>query len=379
MKTTFSNIPLTIFFLAIFSISFAQDNTPKTNSPKKSITVLNIDTKGLALDPAQMGNLVRIELEKLDQYQVMDRYDVAYVVEKNKLDISNCYGKLCLVEIGNVIKTEKMLTGSVDLYGETIIVTLRLLDVPSATIEKTYVMEFLNLPKELQSMINISMRGMFGLKNDEVTVTRLTKKFNYESSTNNPEQERLNLSGPRMGFTAYTGKTAGYIRAEKDQGGYDAFPLMFQFGYQFEQQYLNEGNFQALFEFVPMVTGLDQGLFIPSLTVMNGLRNNKNGYEFAFGPTFSVVKKAKGFYDANGSWHRESEWDAANPDRPTMESRLDSRGDAAISTGFVFAFGKTIKSGKLNIPVNAYVIPHKDGLRLGASFGFNAKRNPKHY
>ena len=36
--------------------------------------------------------------------------------------------------------------------------------------------------------------------------------------------------------------------------------------------------------------------------------------------------------------------------------------------------GKTFKSGKLNIPVNVYVIPSKDGIRMGASFGFNAKR-----
>ena len=364
--------------LASASLLQAQGTAGKTGK-KASVTVLNIDTKGLNLDPAQMGNLVRIELEKLDMFQVMDRYDVTYVIEQSKLNISDCYGKLCLVEIGKAINSEKMLTGSVDLYGETIIVTLRLVDVGTSTIEKTHVTEYLNLPKELQSMISISMREMFGLKNDEETVKRLTKRFNFESATNNPEQERLNLSGPRMGFTVFTGKTSKYLQEEKTTGGYDAFPMMFQFGYQFEQQYLNEGNFQALFEFVPMVTGLDQGLFIPSFTIMNGLRNNKNGWEFAFGPSFSVVKKEKGYFDENHVWNRASEWDPLNGQPPAMVTRLDSRGNPTFSTAFVFAFGKTIKSGKLNIPVNAYMIPHKDGLRFGASFGFNAKRNPKTY
>jgi hypothetical protein len=45
-----------------------------------------------------------------------------------------------------------------------------------------------------------------------------------------------------------------------------------------------------------------------------------------------------------------------------------------LQAGFIVAVGKTFKSGRLNIPVNMYVVPSKDGIRMGASFGFNAKR-----
>src|SRR4051812_43619082 len=96
---------------------------------KPSATVLNVDSKLPAYDSHQMGNLLRIELEKLDTFQVMDRYDVLYVVESNKLRIDNCYGKLCLVEIGKTISSDKMLTGTVELFGENLVVTLRLIDV----------------------------------------------------------------------------------------------------------------------------------------------------------------------------------------------------------------------------------------------------------
>ena len=53
---------------------------------KPSLTVLSIDVENLmpTLTASQMGNLVRIELEKLDTFEVMDRYDVAYMVQKNK-------------------------------------------------------------------------------------------------------------------------------------------------------------------------------------------------------------------------------------------------------------------------------------------------------
>jgi hypothetical protein len=52
---------------------------------------------------------------------------------------------------------------------------------------------------------------------------------------------------------------------------------------------------------------------------------------------------------------------------------MDSRGEMKIQPGFVFAAGKTLKSGKLNIPVNMYVIPNNKGLRFGLSMGFNAR------
>ena len=52
---------------------------------------------------------------------------------------------------------------------------------------------------------------------------------------------------------------------------------------------------------------------------------------------------------------------------------MDSRGDYALNTGFVFAVGRTFKSGKLNIPVNLFFIPSKHGSRAGISVGFNGK------
>ena len=340
---------------------------------KANLTVLNIDVQGIEYSPKQMGNLLRIEADKLDTFEVMDRYDVAYMIDKHQLNIDNCYGKICLVETGKIIGADKMLSGSVERYGETIIINLRLIDVATETTEKSQVMEFLNLPHEIQNMLKMTLNEMFSRPNDMDLLMRLTKKFNYESSVTNPNATKTNLSGPRMGYTLYTGNTAEIFKAKQDVGGFDAFPAMFQFGYQLEAQYLNEGNFQALFEFIPMITGLDQSMIIPSLTIMNGLRNNKNGFEFAFGPSIAIAKLTDGYYDNQNLWHQEYEWILGEPNPYPIETRLDSRGDHKITSSFVFGIGRTFKSGKLNIPVNAYVIPSKEGFRYGISFGYNAK------
>ncbi len=371
MKTTINLFKVTTW---IFMFLLITGNV--SAQVKLSVAVLNIDSKGLNLDPVQMGNLVRIELGKIDTYEVMDRYDVAYLVEKEKLDIGNCYGKLCLVEIGKIIKTDRMFTGSVELYGETILITLNLVDVKTSTIEKTQIKEFLNLPLELQSMIGITIKEMLHIKNDEELVTRLTKKFNFESAINNPKTERLALDGPRMGFAVFTGSYAKMMKAPKSDGGMDAIPLMFQFGYQFEKQYLNEGNFQALFEFIPMITGLDQGFFFPSIAIMNGFRSNRDGWEFAFGPTIGFTSEAEG-YMVNNKFIPKKDWSDTTYTPTTVFTRSDSRGDTKLSSGFVFAFGRTFKSGKMNIPINAYVVPNKEGVRFGVSLGFNAKNKAR--
>ena len=280
-----------------------------------------------------------------------------------------------MVEVGSLINSEKMFTGSVELIGETVVATFRLIDVKTAAIERTQVNEYLNLPKELQSMIKISIAQMFERKVDQPLKNYVTKKNNFESSTNNPDRSKVNLSGPRSGFTYFTGKAGEILQKPKHEGGYGSYPVMFQFGYQFEAQYLNEGNYQALFEFLPTISGFNQNVFIPSITIMNGFRDNKHGWEIAFGPTFGLVRKASGYYDEGNNWHLQNDWsDTSNVNPYRIEKRLDSRGDFELQAGFIIAAGKTFKSGKLNIPVNVYIVPNKEGIRVGASFGFNAKR-----
>ncbi|MBA2613678.1 MAG: hypothetical protein H0U95_17075 [Bacteroidetes bacterium] len=410
-------------------LAFSLSSISQIADKKQSLTILNVDVQGLNISSSAMGSLVRTEIEKLDTFAVTDKYDINYILEKNRFSsvsyadtsriknrykvirvtgnsnalfdkkdtlelvdkynstymaernkqfVNNCFGKLCLVEIGESIGSEKMFSGSVERYGKTIVVTLRLIDVKSKSIERTYVKEFLNLPEEIQGIIHIAVREMFNYPNDKNTVQKLTERFEFDNAINNPHQTRLRLDGPRLGAVFYTGETQNRLMEGKSSGGFDAVPVMFQFGYQFEKQYLNEGKLQALFEFIPMVTGVDQGYFIPSFTILHGLRSNVNGWEFALGPTINFITTSKGYYDQNNQWQLESTW-AKDPNNATtanpfeIKQRLDSRGDYTLNSGFVFAFGRTFKSGKLNIPVNVFVIPSKHGARLGISVGFNGK------
>ena len=350
---------------------------------KETVAVLNIDTKGVIQDGEAMGYLVRLELEKTKKYNVMDKYDIADIIEKEGIDINTCFGKNCLVDAGKKLKVDKMLTGSVERFGEKIVITLRLIDVKTSTVIASDATEYLNLQPEIQKMVEISVKNLLGIENDPILVNLLVE---YDTPITTPKTT-LKLSGPRMGVSMVTGLAAKRLAAPKNEGGYGMFPINVQFGYQLEQQYLSAGNFQALIEVIGLIGGLESGQILPSISFLNGFRDNKSGIEFAFGPVIRVVQTANVYkadhVGGDGAWHVESDWsdDPNNwdgkylKDNPNTVTELpDSRGKHKMSAGIVIAAGKTFKSGYLNIPVNLYIVPKKNATVYGLSIGFNINK-----
>jgi hypothetical protein len=370
MKTTMITV---LGLLLIGGVAHSQNR-----SPRQKITVLSVEAKSIPTDPFVLGNQVRVELEKLERFAVTDKHEITQVMEANHLSLEHCFGKSCLIEVGKLLNSDKMFSATIDDLGPTLGFTFRVIDVRSGMVDQEYVHEFLDIPAELHNMIRLSIADMFRRNHDTHLMRKLTKPNDFDNINNNPNQDRLALDGPRMGFVTFTGDLRERITAPRSRGGLDCYPYMFQFGYQFEKQYLNEGQVQALFEFIPMITGLDQAKFMPSFSLLHGLRSNVNGWEFAFGPTINFVIVSSGYYNGDRQWVREREWrelnhGSADVVEPEFIERLDNRGDLAIRSSFVIAAGRTFKSGRLNIPVNVFVVPGKSGWRVGCSFGFNAR------
>jgi hypothetical protein len=338
---------------------------------KVSIAVIGIDTKGMKLDNTSMANLVRLELEKTNIYEVLDKYDVSNLLAERGIAPDKCYGKIKLLEAGKSLGVEKILTGSVEKFGEKIIFVLRMIDVKTEKIENTNVMEYLNLEDEIQNMAKISVNNIIGIENDKAVVDLL---IDYDSLVSSPKTA-VKLNGPRMGASLVMGETAERIGAPEEEGGYDMYPISSVFGYQYEFQYLSAGDFQALVELVGAFSGIESGNFIPSVSMMNGFRFNKYGWELALGPIFRFARTADGYYDENDTWHLAEEMPEGAD--YTIENQIDSRGDIKLKTSLILGFGRTFHSGYLNIPLNLYFIPNKNGATVGLNFGFNIAKKQK--
>ncbi|MBN1182848.1 MAG: hypothetical protein JXB49_11210 [Bacteroidales bacterium] len=369
MKTKHNNTGriIAICLMAIFGLNAIAQK----KSTKPTIAIIGIDTKDMYLDDASMASLVRLELEKADVYEVLDRYDVASTIKKNSIDIRDCYGKTAMVKVGQLLNADKMLTGSAEKFGDKIIFILRMIDVKSERIEKTDVMEYINQQEEIQYMVRISVNNILDIQNDQQMLDLLV---NFDRPITS-SKTTLKLNGPRMGATWTSGRTGIRLESPKSEGGFNMYPVTSMFGYQYEVQYLSSGEFQALLEFIGAVNGLESGTVVPSLTFLNGFRFNKSGWEIGLGPVFRISTIARGFYDSEKKWHLMEEGIDAGP-YPVVEA-VDSRGEPTFTTNLIIAAGRTFKSGYLNIPVNVYASPSKEGTSVGLSFGFNVAKKPK--
>ncbi len=389
---------ISIILVVTLWSNFAFGQTP-------TAAVVSVYTQGVKISPEMAESLLRIELTKSEKFNVFDKLDMLEILTEQQIDVSNCFGKNCLLNIGKIAEVDKMITGSIENLGKKIVMTVKILDVKSGKYDKIAVEEFINLDTELQIMMQITMNKALGIENDP----EMLNNFVYYNLPPEAPITYTKNNGPRMGVALVTGDMSTILTSDLADGGWDLpFPVLTQLGYQLEGAYLSAGNFQALIEGMVLLTGVEQGMFNPSFTFINGFRNSKNGWEFGFGPTFRFSKRAWGYFDGNQNWNaiknqqgRYYENDPgfldtqnngafetattpggstftqevgvfdANGNPFNIERRMDSRGPVAFSPAFVFAIGKTFKSGYLNIPVNLFLSSSKSGQFVGLSMGFN--------
>ncbi|MFZ5554866.1 MAG: hypothetical protein ACOZCO_17280 [Bacteroidota bacterium] len=336
--------------------------------------VMNMHIEQVGITPSAAGTMLKIEAQKTGKFTTIDRTDISSDT-LNAIYFETCYNIDCLVKTGKVANADKVLSGSIQNLGNKIAITIKLVDVASGKIEKTEVGEYVQLENEIQSMIMITLNKMLGIESKKETVEYLAFYVNIDPVP----ATKIRNNGPRMGAMFLGGNAADRLTAPTSEGGYDCARVLTQIGYQFEGSYLSAGGVSALGELLFMVSGLDQQMFIPSITLLNGFRLSKSGWEVAFGPSIRLQKKAKGYYDFENKWHL---WNEPTGEVDTLgfpvnnyESiyQIDSRGSVMLGTSWVWAIGKTFRSGYLNIPVNAYYSMSKDSWYVGLSFGFNLK------
>ena len=145
-----------------------------------------------------------------------------------------------------------------------------------------------------------------------------------------PVEQAASLSGPRLGFTFLSDGIVGRL---KEDAMIDVSPVVTQFGWQFEKQfYSTQSGPTAVTECVLLLGGLDQGVAIPSLSWLVGVRT-REGAEFGLGPNITPAGVA-----------------------------------------LALAAGITFRAGTLNVPVNFAVVPTKSGTRVSVLTGFSLRR-----
>lgn len=196
----------------------------------ETCAVPNFSCNGLHATSEIVSKLTRLELVKIEKYTVLDEFDMSEAL-KGDNSFEECYGKTCLINLGEKLKTDYVMSGSVDGLGTKIVVTIKLIDVKNKSIKYTKSMEFDNQEAELQRMIGIVIQEMHGVEADPIIKARL--QFKNEVITSN-NVGKMNNSGPRTGISYVGfGDMNKFFTRKESQGGLEILPLMTNLGYQF--------------------------------------------------------------------------------------------------------------------------------------------------
>lgn len=142
--------------------------------------------------------------------------------------------------------------------------------------------------------------------------------------------DTVDMTGPRFGLTVLNQETVDRLASER---GIHVKPTISQFGWQFERRlYTNGDGITMLTEWIPLISGLDQGVALPSLNWLVGLRTD-SGTEFGLGPNITP-----------------------------------------LGVGLVVAAGVTVKTGALHVPFNFALATSQSGARISVMTGFNVRR-----
>jgi hypothetical protein len=134
-------------------------------------------------------------------------------------------------------------------------------------------------------------------------------------------------SGPRVGVTVLSQQVIDHIA---DRHNREVGAILTQFGWQVERQFRTKtGGPVGLADFVFLVGGAEQGLLIPSVTALIGMRT-PGGFEFGAGPNISP-----------------------------------------IGVALAFTVGITMHASELSVPLNFGFVPSEQGSRATILIGFN--------
>jgi hypothetical protein len=140
----------------------------------------------------------------------------------------------------------------------------------------------------------------------------------------------IDMAGPRFGLTVLSQAAVDELAAKRN---ITVRPLISQFGWQFEKRFYTNGDgITVLSEWVPLISGLEQGVALPSLNWLVGVRG-RSGAEFGIGPNVTP-----------------------------------------LGVGLVVAGGVTVRSGALHVPLTFAVATSKTGARVSILTGFNLRR-----
>jgi TolB-like protein len=134
-----SPIPL-LFMIAMLSVSALAQIKPAVVQKKLAVAVLDFDARGgLSKDEAaSLSDIFQSRLVKMGEFVVIDRNRIKAILQEQGFQRSEeCSQVECVVDVGRILKVQKMFAATIGKVGQLFNVNIMLIDVATAQIAYT--------------------------------------------------------------------------------------------------------------------------------------------------------------------------------------------------------------------------------------------------
>ncbi|MFH0976492.1 MAG: CsgG/HfaB family protein [Spirochaetota bacterium] len=105
----------------------------KTPALSVTLAVLELNPNGVSnIISYAVTDIVRSEFVNIGNFTVVERTRIKAILEEHGLQMTGCTDQSCAVEIGKMLNAEKLIVGEVNSVEQTIVITIRYIDIKSS-------------------------------------------------------------------------------------------------------------------------------------------------------------------------------------------------------------------------------------------------------
>ncbi len=181
-----------IFLIINFNLTFS-------SSDKEKINIAVMELTGQGIDKSARIGLTNIIISTIsenykDRYNILERDQIDYILKEQGFQQAvGCNDVSCAVEIGQLLGVSYLIIGNVEKIGQLYIITLKIVNVSSAKIEKVITKEFKGRKEKLVKLIKFMT--IYLIEGDE-GVKELVSK--YKGNVNSFAETQKGLSFETM-------------------------------------------------------------------------------------------------------------------------------------------------------------------------------------
>jgi len=164
---------------AVLFVILALCFSSAARAEKPVIAVVDFQPKNVSrIISIAVSDLVRSEMIKTGAFTMIERTQMEEILKEQGFQMSGCTDTSCAVKVGKLMSANKILVGEVNGIGQTIVTTIRIVDVEKGTAdfaatEKSPSIDDLDTAaKNITRELYANMQGGFALELEDLVITR---------------------------------------------------------------------------------------------------------------------------------------------------------------------------------------------------------------